>query len=134
MTQPTAQFRAITDDKFIDDFKPTTNTIEKNASFNGWMYETYGEELKAVEAAFEKDPGTVWTIVESDGIVSYTNGMHYVNRLGYIITEVSLTNHPDYEGVTFVEATDPEDLEDRDDDDEDFDNDEDDDEQLTFKP
>ena len=76
----------MTYDDFIEKYKPITNYIDDNASFNGWMFETYGDELEAVKISH---PNKVWTIVEGDdGEFYVSNGYHYVNRQGYFITEV----------------------------------------------
>jgi hypothetical protein len=48
---------------------------------------TVPEEWDAVSQAARD--GRVWTIVDSDGFVSTTSGLHFVNRLGYVITEVA---------------------------------------------
>lgn len=80
----------LTEEDFEARYKPQPNLLNKNASFSGCMFETYGPELEAVEKVFEEDPGRVWTILESDdGELSITNGMQFVNRHGYLITEVA---------------------------------------------
>ena len=81
-------------DKFIEmDFedwceiyKPITNHIDNNASFDGAMFETYGDEVAFVK---EQDGSYIWTYGDGDDGGSYIwNGWHFVNRLGYFITEV----------------------------------------------
>lgn len=52
------------------------------------MFETYGPDLETVTAAALTAPGTVWTLVDCDDRLYVIPGMHYVNRMGYYITEV----------------------------------------------
>lgn len=72
-------------------FKPQTNPIDSNASFqdengNGIMFETYGEELEYVQAT---DRHYIWTYGDGDDGGSYIwNDYHFVNRLGYFISTV----------------------------------------------
>jgi hypothetical protein len=75
------------EDWFIETFNPQKNHLDDNASFNGWMYETYGEELEYVFDLAKKS-NRVWTIIEGDDdTLFYASGFHYVNRLGFIVTE-----------------------------------------------
>jgi hypothetical protein len=54
------------------------------APFGGCMYETFGEELEYVKAQPNK---RIWTIVDTDGDdLIILAGFHFVNRLGYLIT------------------------------------------------
>jgi hypothetical protein len=96
----------ITEDEFEEKFKPVKNHLDDNASWNGTLYETFGEEL---EFCFElaKKENRVWTIVECDEVeydedapeldedseeyqppcLYIISGFHYVNRQGFIVTE-----------------------------------------------
>jgi hypothetical protein len=82
----------------VDRYKPIENFVsrEKNpgvedhCSWNNRMFETYGEELAAVEAADRENPRKVWTITEVDDDENpfvIQSGMRFVNRFGYMITE-----------------------------------------------
>jgi len=69
-------------------YKPIQNDVTnegEDAPFNGTMFETYGPELQRVQNTNEK---YVWTYVTGDDnqdiIVA---GFHFVNRMGYFITE-----------------------------------------------
>jgi len=78
--------------------------IEKNPrsdSIDNRMYETYGEDLKAVKAMNETDPSRVWTYLECDGVWVIASGYHHVNRMGYFLTEKGLP-----ENVSSVEFLD----------------------------
>jgi hypothetical protein len=73
-------------DEWCDTYKPITNNIDTNASFNGTMFETYGEEVAFVKKA---DPAYIWMYGDGDDGGSYIwNGWGFVNRIGYFITEV----------------------------------------------
>lgn len=85
------------EDKWIETYKPQQNHIDDNASFNGWMFETYGEEIEYV-FNLAKTTNRVWTIIEGDDdTLFYSSGFHYVNRLGFIVTE------KEYEGVIDIQ-------------------------------
>ena len=73
-------------DEWCDTYKPITNHIDTNASFDGAMFETYGDEVIFVNA---QDPAYIWTYGDGDDGGSYIwNGWSFVNRIGYFITEV----------------------------------------------
>jgi hypothetical protein len=69
-------------------FKPIKNMIDTNASGDGTMFETYGKEMEYVQHVNDVAPGTVWTLVDCDGKLRISNGYHFVNRIGYFITEI----------------------------------------------
>jgi hypothetical protein len=78
-------------DEWLEKYKPITNHIDPNASFqnesgSGIMFETYGDEVEFVKA---QDENRIWTYGDGDDGGGYIwNGWHYINRLGYFITEV----------------------------------------------
>jgi hypothetical protein len=73
-------------DEWCDTYKPITNNIDTNASFNGTMFETYGEEVAFVK---EQPEEYIWMYGDGDDGGSYIwNGWGFVNRIGYFITEV----------------------------------------------
>lgn len=70
-------------------FKPQKNPINPRANMDGCLLETYGAELAHVKAVLAAEPDRVWTIVEGDNGKWYVSqGYHYVNRVGYLISEV----------------------------------------------
>lgn len=87
----------LTETEFDEKFTLIKNHIDDNASFDGNMFETYGEELEFVKQMAKQN--RVITIIESDedceedeeGFITpnmyYVSGMHHVNRIGYLITE-----------------------------------------------
>ncbi len=76
----------ITFEEFEQEFEPLQNHIDSNASFDGYMYETYGAELDYI---LEQNKDYVWTIVEEDNEFFVIPNYHLVNRVGYIITNIS---------------------------------------------
>ena len=66
-------------------YRPINNHLDENASFDGIMFETYGEEVEFVK---RQNPKCIWTYAEEDDKLFIDAGWHYVNRLGYFITEV----------------------------------------------
>lgn len=81
-------------DKFIEmdfedwcnTYKPIANHIDNNASFDGAMFETYGDEVAFVK---EQPEDLIWMYGDGDDGGSYIwSGWGFVNRLGYFITEV----------------------------------------------
>lgn len=73
-------------DKFIEKYRPVTNHIDDNASLDGCMFETYGEELVFVRNA---NINHIWTWIECDdeddagedaSIFILGNGMHKIGR------------------------------------------------------
>lgn len=78
----------LTMEEWEDTYQPMTNHIDPNASWNGALYETYGEELKFIQSL---DHGHVWTYMDGDDGGTYlVSGRHYVNRIGYLVTAVSV--------------------------------------------
>lgn len=76
-------------DAFAQRFQPIPNHMDSNASVDfgrgGCLFETYGEELAFVRS---QNPQCIWTIIDGDdGESLIVSGYHFVNRLGYIVTE-----------------------------------------------
>jgi len=97
----------LTEDQFDELFELVPNHIEDNASFDGNMFETFGEEVQHVLEMAKLN--RVVTIIETDGEpdfdyekamdegletpldMAYVSGMHFVNRIGYFITKEPIT-------------------------------------------
>ncbi|MBA4090252.1 MAG: hypothetical protein C0494_06635 [Sphingobium sp.] len=81
------QYLELTEDAFLDRFHPIPNHLSATAGFDfgegGCLFEASGPELAFVRA---QPPASVWTIVEGDDDMEITDGMHVVNRLGYLVT------------------------------------------------
>jgi hypothetical protein len=78
--------------EFVNFFKPERNKFSKDP--DQFMYETYGEEVEWVN---RMDPHYVWTYVDIDNGSVIVEGYHYVNRIGYFITEVPWIDSTSYE-------------------------------------
>lgn len=97
----------ITWDEFQERYKPQQNTTTKREEFNGWLYETYGEDEQFIFEFAKAHPDRVWTILDV-GYICIGNGMHHVNRFGYIITEMPC---PINDFITVEDEDDKEDAE-----------------------
>jgi hypothetical protein len=72
-------------DDWIDQYQPIENPIDKNAGYEGCMFETYGEENEFVLDKLNRN--TVWTLITGDNEDFWViPGYHIVNRMGYFIT------------------------------------------------
>jgi len=96
----------LTEDEWFEQFKPIPNHLDKNASFNddenGYMFETYGEELEFVQA---QDPNRIWTYGDGDDGGTYiSDGYHVVNRIGYFITALPYDNSKHFYQITIIEG------------------------------
>ena len=79
-------FIEMTEDEWFDTYKPIKNHIDVTSSFDGHMFETYGDEVEFVKA---QDENRIWMYGDGDDGGSYIwNGWHIVNRIGYFITDV----------------------------------------------
>jgi len=67
-------------------YKPIQN-FNGDKGWNGTMFETYGEDLEFVA----KTPDEfVWTWVDGDEGTWLMSGFHWINRIGYFVTEKEL--------------------------------------------
>ena len=95
----TLAMRRMNFEKWWDKFKPTGTPANPCGPSMGDAprgFETFGADLETVRKANEANPDTVWTLVD-DGTRwgSIIPGMHWVNRMGYFITEVAApVDHP----------------------------------------
>jgi hypothetical protein len=76
----------LTFEEWCDTYKPIPNHLDDSASFDGIMFETYGEEVAFVKA---QDPNRIWMFGDGDdGGLYIWSGWGFVNRIGYFVTEV----------------------------------------------
>ena len=86
MSTNPVQFIEMDFDEWCETYKPIPNNIVEDSSFDGTMFETYGDEVAFVKKA---DPAYIWMYGDGDDGGTYIwNGWHIVNRIGYFITEV----------------------------------------------
>ncbi len=76
---------------FIKKYRPVKNTLDKRAGCEGFLFEVRGREFEVVREAHNKNPDTVWTLLDCDGKLVVGSGMSFVNRMGYFVTEVPAT-------------------------------------------
>lgn len=63
------------------------------------LFETYDDDLRKVEDALARSPGTVWTVIEGEDEKLYVvDGLRRVNRIGFFITKRSYKG----EGVSIL--------------------------------
>ena len=70
-------------DEFLAKYKPIKNPTDPTAALNGAMLDQR-EDWDIVRQAA---PESVWTIVECEGLWWISPGLHFVNRIGYLVTE-----------------------------------------------
>ncbi len=80
----------ISEDVFDQQFPLVRNHLNPNATRGfgdqgGCLFETYGEELAFVRS---QDARFVWTFIDGDDAQYVVSGMHFVNRIGYLISKV----------------------------------------------
>jgi len=89
MTPPTITVHTLDEDTFLVRFEPVTNHFDPNCGFDlgsgGCLFASTGVEYQYVLA---QDPRTVWTLIDADGCLYIESGLHFVNRLGYLVTRV----------------------------------------------
>ncbi|MFN8928829.1 MAG: hypothetical protein ACK5WQ_00485 [Alphaproteobacteria bacterium] len=92
-------FIRITEDQFHDFFKPMKNHLNPHASFDwgdgfGTLFETYGQEYEFVKS---QPQNKIWTFCNGDDGDFIVSGWHYVNRVGYFITEIAFHDNAEIE-------------------------------------
>ena len=76
-------------DAWTEKYLPIQNHLVTEASWDGNMFETYGNEYDYVAAQPQQN---VWTWVDGDDGTYIVAGWHYVNRIGYFVTEKAWTD------------------------------------------
>jgi hypothetical protein len=74
----------LTSDEWEQTYQPVRNHLNPDEDWNGWYFETYGEEEEWVA---EQPNENVWTILETEDGLVIVNGWFRVNRFGYIVCE-----------------------------------------------
>ena len=79
-------FIELTEQEWFDTYKPIKNHIDPNSSFDGHMFETYGDEVEFVKF---QDADMIWMLGDGDdGGMYIWSGWGFGNRIGYFVTEV----------------------------------------------
>ena len=93
----------ISEDEFMEIYKPQPNPFNESAPLGGLLFETVGPELDFVKAVGQSDPGRVWTLLDCDGEWVYSSGFHFCNRMGYLLTEIAVPKD-DFVQVQFEDS------------------------------
>ena len=81
----TNNFIELTFEEADEQFKFMVNNYDENASFDGLMFETYGDEVEFVKS---QSPDKIWMYGQGDdGGLYIWSGWGFVNRIGYFISE-----------------------------------------------
>jgi hypothetical protein len=84
-----SNFIEMTFEEADEKFHFMVNNYDEYASFNGLMFETYGDEVEYVKSILSSSPDRVWTFGDGDDGGGYIwNGWSFINRIGYFISEV----------------------------------------------
>lgn len=88
MEEQKVKQKKLTDDDFFEKYTTMDNPFTEGGSYDNKWFETYGEEYGVIQKAAETKPGTVWTVIDNnDGWFGIVAGWHYINRMGYFLTE-----------------------------------------------
>jgi hypothetical protein len=84
---------ALHEDTFYEYFKPIRHADAQHDIWGGHGLETFGKDLDTVR---RQDPAFVWTVVDGDSGADQwiTTGVHYVNRVCYLVTELPHNSIP----------------------------------------
>lgn len=78
----------LTYDDFLGKYHPIKNHLDKNAGYDGHMFETFGKELEFVLKTQMHSPQNIWTLVEGENNDMWLSpGYHFLDRLAYMITK-----------------------------------------------
>jgi hypothetical protein len=97
LTEP--KYVSLTWKEFEEQFKPIKNHLTNDP--DSIMFETYGEELDFVRA---QNPNVIWTYADGDYCSYVSSGYHFVNRIGYHITEIPFDPDTIYEIIISTET------------------------------
>jgi hypothetical protein len=70
-------------DDFCERYTLVKNPFDASAALGGCAFGWIGEEWEAVRNAA---PENIWTLIECEDLWWISPGLHYVNRLGYLVT------------------------------------------------
>lgn len=79
--------KRLTYGSWVSRFRPLHNSFDTNAAVDGFLFQPYGREWDFVR---EHDVCCIWTLTITDlaraSAWHITNGIHIVNREGYLVT------------------------------------------------
>jgi hypothetical protein len=89
----TDTFIELTEDEFDALYPLVPNHINPSAGWaigdgGGCLFETFGEEFAFIR---RQDPRKVWTLIDGeDGDMYVVSGLHFVNRVGYLLSTIAV--------------------------------------------
>lgn len=94
----TQTIKRMTLDEWEREFRPVKNHLDLDSSFDGEMFETYGDEVNYIISKADGDDYLkVWTYVDGGTGTFIIEGYRLVNRIGHFITEVPAEEKQYYE-------------------------------------
>jgi len=72
----------ISEEEFDERYTLVPNDLNAGAAWDGCLFDTHGPEYEFVCANTNK----VWTLIDEDGETVVESGLHWVNRLGYLVS------------------------------------------------
>jgi hypothetical protein len=93
------EFVEITWKEFEERFKPIKNHLSNDP--DEIMFETYGDEIEFVQ---KTDNRHIWTYGDGDYCSFVSSGYHYINRIGYYITEIPWEENKEYQIIISTEV------------------------------
>jgi hypothetical protein len=81
------------EDTFYEYFKPVRHAEAQHDIWGGHGLETFGKDFETV---CRQDPAFVWTVIDGDSGADQwiATGVHYVNRVCYLVTELPHNSIP----------------------------------------
>ena len=92
----TDNYIELTEDEFDARYPLKPNHLNTSAGWalgdaGGCLFETQGEEFAFIK---RQDPRMVWTLVDGDdGDMYLVNGLHFVNRVGYLLSTIPVPDN-----------------------------------------
>lgn len=76
----------MTFDEWVKEYEPIKNPLNPDANFDGFMFETFGDEV-----GYLKGLGSLntfyWTLIAEGDEMSIVPGVRWINRIGYFATK-----------------------------------------------
>ncbi len=89
MKKTTSSSRRMSYWTWVENFRPIRNIFDETMPIDGYLFQPYGEQWEFVK---QHDLRYVWTLIITDlprsSIWEITNGIHIVNREGFLVTEM----------------------------------------------
>lgn len=77
--------RVYTYEEWVEKYKPILNEIEESSTYDGYAFDTHGEENDFV---ISQDVSKIWTMKETADFNVIMSGYHWIDRQFYFVTEI----------------------------------------------